>query len=163
MLDRLFQDGHLIAKHRDDDKPQGTFVPTRAEIEAALAGALKVYYGLTLKGGARWEAVSLPDWNRYCDAFLGIDPEVGTIISRDRKLVETYLSLCHYAWNDMSVIAGSEKWDVLKPWEATYWKTLPDGHRIQFEYKSRDAAGVTESPPSAKQFFEGIRNWYTRY
>jgi len=55
-LDAYFKMG-IDSKARDDDKPQG-LCPKRAEIEAALAGALKVYYGLTLKASPLGSSLS---------------------------------------------------------------------------------------------------------
>lgn len=174
VLCRLFHKGDLFAERFEKAESLGEFVPTRAEIISALsyvppsrrtkgydtASTLEAYYGLTALGGARWEAVSRPDWNRYVYADAGLDE--GKTIAMDRRLVEQYEYFSRFRSN-ISIIAGSEKWDVLEPWQATYWKTLPIGHRLRYRFTCEETSKMKEVPEAAKQFFKGINNWYTRY
>ena len=163
-LYRLFLNRDLLAERMErvgtHFVPSDTFAPTRLEIEAALVGTLKAYYGLTPQGGTRWEAVSKPDWNRY--VYAGTSLDEGETIASDRKLVEQYEYFSRYTSN-MSIIAGSEEWDVLEPWQATYWKTLPIGHRLRYRFTYGDEPVVVPIPPLAKQFFVNIYNWYTKF
>lgn len=173
-LYRLFHDGDLIAERFEKHASLGEFVPTRTEIMSALsfvppnrrtkgydpASAFEAYYGLTAQGGARWEAVFRPDWNRYVYSDVGLDD--GQTIAMDRCLVEQYEYFSRYG-SDISIIAGSEQWDVLEPWQATYWKTLPIGHRLRYRFTCEEASKMKEIPDAAEQFFKGINNWYTRY
>src|SRR5215212_12115688 len=122
VLAELFERGDLLAQRVEKFIEKEIFTPTRAEIEAALDDRVRCYYGLTSQGGARWEEVSRPQWDRYISAGVYTEPNEGEIIGSDRRLVEEYDSLSHYVWA-LSVVADSRRWDVLQPWEATYWKT----------------------------------------
>ena len=28
-------------------------------------------------------------------------------------------------------VSGTGKWEVIRPWHATYWKTFPEGYHVQ--------------------------------
>jgi hypothetical protein len=160
-LERLFEGGDLLAGRMEKSMlQQESFVPARAEIEQALAGQLDISYGLTPQGGARWEAVSRPEWQRYLRACLFTDPDEGEIVGSDRLLVEKFDSLSHYAWN-ISVVAGSKRWDVQQPWQATYWKELPAAHRVRFSFRWVDASPATRTDPQARAWLAQIKEWYT--
>jgi len=154
-LGRLFERGELLAKRGRD-----CFTPTWAEIEEALAGRLELSYGLTPQGGARWEAISTPKWQRYVRASVFADSQGGEIVGSDRSLVEKYDSLSHQAWN-ISVIEGSRRWDVLEPWQATYWKELPTGHRIRFRFTWVEPPQPID--PQAREWLAWMAKWYTPY
>jgi hypothetical protein len=140
---------------------KGFFIPTQAEIEDAFDGRLNCFYGLTLQGGTRWEEVSQPRWERYISASVYAEPREGNIIGSDRDLVEQYDSLSQHAF-EISVIPGSKRWDVLRPWQATYWKELPVGHRLSFKYEW--VPRPPEPPdPKISEWFKAIHNWYTPY
>src|ERR1051325_9516623 len=134
VLGRLFRRGDLLAKRMEKSVSKGFFIPTPTEIEEALDGRLICFYGLTLQGGARWEEVSQPRWERYISDWVYAEPREGEIIASDRDLVEHYDSLSHHD-SEISVIPGSKQWDVLRPWQATYWKELPVGHRLRYKYE----------------------------
>lgn len=174
----LFDKGDLIAERVEQHVWLGEFVPTRDEVISGLsylppgrrrqtnapsAGGSEIYYGLTTHGGARWEAVARPDWNRFVDASIGLDPDDGIIIASNRNLVERFLSLNPYISSGISVIVGSERWEVLEPWDATYWKTLPRGHRVTYDYKLPQESRVIQPSLEVSQFLEEINNWYTRF
>jgi hypothetical protein len=162
-LGRLFARGELLAERRENSALRQRFTPTGAELEEALAGRFDISYGLTPQGGARWEAVSAPDWQRYLRACVFADPAEGEIVGSDRALVEKYDSLSHHAWA-ISVVAGSRRWDVLKPWQATYWKELPAGHRVRFSFKWTVTPAATEmEAPGVREWFAQINKWYTPY
>jgi hypothetical protein len=103
-----------------------------AGIKAGLSGEAKIFYGLTAQGGDKWEQYSNPNWDRYVDMGFTIDPYEGEIIATTHELVEKSLSY-QPAFANL-IQNGSEAWDVLSPWQATYWKTLPIGHRVKFAY-----------------------------
>jgi hypothetical protein len=162
VLERLFQRGDLAAELVERPEVRRPTQPTRAEIEAALARTIFMIYGLSLQGGARWEAVSQPDWRRYIYGAYTIDPHEGEIIAQDRAVVETYLACLPYV-TDTIVEPTSLTWDVLEPWHATYWKTLPIGHRVRFRYTSLDSNEPRIVPPDMAQWLERMQQWYTPY
>jgi hypothetical protein len=162
VLNRLFQRGDLLAKRKEGSISNGFFVPAQIEIEEALDGRLNCFYGLTSQGGARWEEVSQPHWERYISDWVYAEPQEGEIIGSDRDLVEQYDSLSQYD-SDISVVPGSKHWDVLRPWQATYWKELPVGHRLRFKYEWLERTPESKTDPKISEWFKKIHNWYTPY
>lgn len=161
VLDRLFQRGCLLAKRMEKSISKGFFIPTRKEIEEAFDGRLNCFYGLTSQGGARWEEVSRPQWERYISDSVYAEPQEGEIIGSDRDLVEQY-DLLSRVDSEISIVPGSKHWDVLRPWQATYWKELPVGHRLRFKYEwvERKAQPID---PKIWASFKAIKNWYTPF
>ncbi len=115
-----------------------------AQIEAALdkrSRDSRANYGLTPKGGAQWEAFAAPCWEGFvgdsCDWPVEKIPglEKVDLVCQDRGTVERYFeSMQHYYFD---IVQGSVQWDILKPWQATYWKELPSGHRLRFDGKRK--------------------------
>ena len=162
VLKHLFWRGDLFAQSLEKSGPKDRFIPTQNEIEEALEGRLDCVYGLTLQGGARWEEVSRPHWERYVSAWVYADPQEGQIVGSDRGLVEKYDSMSHYVW-DISVVPGSKRWDVLEPWQATYWKELPLGHRVRFSFQWVERLPDWKTEPAISEWLAEINNWYTPY
>lgn len=163
VLDRLFQCGDLLAERMEKTVPKGFFIPTQTEIEEAFDGRLTCFYGLTSQGGARWEEVSRPQWERYLSAWASLDPPEAEIVGSDRQMVERYYSLSEYFLKVSAVPPGSQQWDVLEPWQATYWKTLPLGHRVRFNCEWVDPSPDPSRDLPAWEWLGELQNWYTRY
>ena len=165
LLNRLFQRGDLLARRMGKGVEKQRFTPTQTDIQEALSGRLDCSYGLTLQGGARWEDVSKPQWERYLTDWVYADPREGEIVGSDVRMVKKCVSL---SVPGVSVVPGSKHWDVLKPWQATYWKVLPLGHRVRYSYYDPQ-----ERPPESKiggwfdcehwEWVKEVNNWYTRY
>jgi hypothetical protein len=162
VLAELFGGGDLLAKRVEKSVTKEFFTPARAEIEAALEGRFDCLYGLTSQGGARWEEVSQPRWERYVCGWVSGEPQEGEIVGSDRTLVEKYDSLSHYVW-DISVVADSRRWEVLQPWQATYWKTLPLGHRVRFSFEWVERPPEWKTDAMISEWLKEIHNWYTPY
>ena len=158
-MDDLFQHRDIIAKRLGSE---ATFQPTRREIVTALReehGPHALYYGLTAQGAARWEAQACPDWSRYLDESFGYDPNEGEAITSTQSLLADWLA----RQRDLGIetpLPGSETWDILKPWRATYWKTLPHGHRIRFRW----AEQVEKyGQPDWHLGWDRRKTWWTQY
>jgi len=163
VLDHLFQRGDLLAERMEKLVPTGFFIPTQTEIEDALSGRLDCSYGLTSQGGARWEEVSQPRWERYITAGVYADPQEGAeVIGSDRQMVEKYDSLSHQLLG-VSGVPGSKHWDVLEPWQATYWKVLPRGYRVRFSYEWVEPSPDPRRDRAVTEWLKEIQNWYTPY
>jgi len=110
-----------------------------------------VYYGLTAKGGAVWEAFARPEWDRYVGHTLefadpdGDNTEVHEIVATDRKRLRRYMEAVAY---EMPIEAGSEDYTDILPWQATYWKSLPVGVRCTFRVSKLDPS--PSRPPSSE-------------
>lgn len=144
-LRRLFQQKDLVAQHMVLHPQQvvgDDFVPTLAQLEAALAGEEHLAYRLTTRGGKRWEEYTRPDWNQFIDCRVESE---GKITGYDRSRVQQYLARLHRQ-HQGAVIAGSEQWDTLVPWEPTYWKVLPMAHRVRFRSALPDLPGAQQEP-----------------
>jgi hypothetical protein len=175
-LEGLFQSGDLIAERLEQNHLTGEFVPSRPDLVAGLSGQVWLYYGLTGQGGARWEAFARPDWSRYIDASYWTDTtdgdiEVGEIVAQDKHAVEQYLAAlyAHYVNPTYTIHPDSEHWDLLIPWDVTYWKTLPQGYRVHFTYHDetdRDVVAqrllVAYGRPAWPERIMTPANWYTR-
>lgn len=100
----------------------------------------KTIYGLTKLGGQVWELFAKPDWNRFMDEWDIDCAEEGkqkcVIVGSNERLIKNYFS----SLNSDSIAVNKEtvQWSVLEPFKATYWKTLPKGFKIEFEYTEID-------------------------
>ena len=161
VLDDLTHRG-LIAAH--DDQREG-FAPTREEIDAALdeptggSDLPSTYYHLTPEGGRQWEAFAAPDWDAFIDVVYGTDVgdrwEEGSLICATKPLVERFLEgLQHLG---IHVQPDSPTWDVLEPWQATYWKQLPMGHRVRYQCR---AMAKAPDPAAIPLGFLALGQWY---
>ncbi len=132
LMMRLFDRGDLLALRSNEDEP---FTPDREEVRQNLNRGWSIeffwfatFFGLTEAGGARWEALSDPDWSCFVDASFIVDPQVCEIATMEKELAEEILERCHYD-------AGTLEEEVLEPWAPTYWKELPRGYRLMFAYE----------------------------
>jgi hypothetical protein len=179
MLERLFQTGDVIAERMEKNELLGEFVPTRPDIMAGLTGQVCLFYGLTAQGGTRWEAFARPEWSRYIDVGYWTDATrgeiaVGEIVAQDQHAVEQYRAalFAHYVEPTYTIHPDSERWDLVVPWCATYWKTLPQGHRLRFKYHEETDRTIVHNrllqaqdcPPAVEHWLASVRtpNWYAR-
>ena len=124
----------------------------RSEIEAALHGCGPVMsYGMTSRGGARWEAVAKPDWSRFLDESAGLDPDEVEVAGLDRDRVASHIR----RYTRFAVVPGSERWETLIPWQATYWKTIPRGYRV--------TVGWPREAPTKAPDWDGYERWIQWY
>jgi hypothetical protein len=134
-LSDLFCGGDITARLVKRNGRSRPLVPARDEIDAALCGALDLEYGLTSQGGARWEAMAQFDWNNYIGTWFEIEHGYE---GASQEMLEVYL-----AWSGCAV-PGSEQWSVVRPWKATYWKSLFEGVRVR--YLERPSSSTIEYP-----------------
>jgi hypothetical protein len=170
IANNLFQNGDIVAFKTNDEPRKAPFIPTQAQIESHLSREIGMLYGLTPQGGARWSAITHPNWNKYIyeSSFsLCASGELNqkTYICVERKILEKFLSVENFFSSGLR-IRGTEVWDVLEPWNVTYWKQLPRGERVVFNYKSHPATPINEETMQAYQeaclWYNDIWNWYTK-
>ena len=116
-LSAMFRCGDLVCRRAYRTR---AFVPTIAEIDAALCGALDLTYWLTPQGGARWERMARFDWNCH---ISGCEFEHEAL---RREAIEVYL---HSFANSKGKPVPEPRYRTIRPWKATYWKILPQGVR----------------------------------
>lgn len=174
VLHGLFQKGDLLAITSSDtplykleDFLNRGFIPSKSEIESAIHQRINLFYFLTTQGGERWESFSQPNWDLYWTGYNGF------LGCADRKLLEAYLALYHLIDHGNTrayIIPGTESWEILTPWQATYWKTLPIGYEVRYESRSvefdesakRDPK-LIEREKQADNWYSSTRIWYTNY
>lgn len=98
-------------------------------------GLETVHYWLNADGGAVWESFARPQWDRFIEQGTEY-PEDGspfermtTIETSDWQWLDKYL---RSQTSEQVVEAGSITLAELRPWQATYWKTLSFGLRCTF-------------------------------
>ncbi len=179
--DSLFQKGYIRAKvfaegpdYRGIYDHEGTsdVVLTMTGIQDHLDGKLKVVYYLTPQGGERWEAIARPDWNKFLINNLDCMYPYEEILARKRENIEQLLAYGEYLLEYNRPIPGTEVWEVLEPWEVTYWKTLPRGYRLNYQPEKFDEELhnqsdeefeyyiPTETEIQAKKWYKNIKKWY---
>lgn len=121
------------------------------------------YYALTPAGGARWEAAAEADWSRFFKREYPGDsgdwsegPRVLTAGSpvRLRELLD---HLAEFLFTE--VVPGSVIEDVVRPWQATHWKTLPVGYRAHYRAKRSEPSWAPQ-PPDRKATYRAFAAWY---
>jgi hypothetical protein len=175
VLERMFERGDLFLEYRNRHEPGDPMqVPSRREIEAALSMthdqwiniSEQVFYGVTARGGALWEALSHPRWEYFYEERYGIDPYVGEMTAPTRDLIEERLALVPYDPFIKVIVPESVQWSVLQPWEATYWKQLPIGYHMEFTYLPLAEGEKRErlTPPGWVQaWYQRTSRWYSSY
>lgn len=160
ILSDLLLKGDLVfsrAHSHSENEQHAPFIPSKSEIEEALAGRDEIYYGLTNQGGRRWEMASVPNWDLFLyEASRGrkendvrvMDYEV---ISSNRVLVEQWL-------NTEEIPVNSPSWEQLTPWQVTYWKTLPMGHQVKFQQIYAEDYGLIPLSRRAERALESRQN-----
>ncbi len=91
------------------------------------------------------------------------------MISQNFSLVKQQLVMEQYLGH--LVVPDSVRRDILTPWQATYWKTLPIGYRTRFLYLSQEE--IPEEPQEyehyvkdqekAMAWIEQLDQWYHNY
>lgn len=95
--------------------------------------------------------VSFPDWSRFLDELAGLDPDEVEVSGLDRDRLATHLRR-HTLW---PVVPGSERWEKLTSWRATYWKTIPSGWRVSVAWQRE----VPDKSPDWDAYEQWI-HWY---
>jgi hypothetical protein len=132
------------------------------QIEAALVEEFDskrddqgVYFRLTEEGGAAWERFAAPRWDRYLRTRLSFSKSTGAISGATKWRVEKYLSLVHHLGT--IVDPNSIVRQVLAPYQATYWKTLPIGYRVEYRYSKHHEQRDWERVPHSLM---SLQRWY---
>lgn len=118
-------------------------------------------YHLTKKGGDEWEDWAQPDWARYNTNSMRI-PERSTvhyqtIVAATAPLAYELFELEKLLHDERCIVPGSARLNELRPWKATYWKTLPEGFEFRFRSRPRNPTGR-----KAWDRWCALRKWYER-
>lgn len=108
-----------------------------------------VYYSLTPDGGAAWESFAHPEWSLFIEhesqSFDEDEDDVQTTTVRtcDWKRLGKYLEAVA---REEAIEPGTMTLAELRPWQATYWKTLPFGLECSFKSRERRSPDCPERP-----------------
>ena len=152
----------LINLYHFHPKSDETQPATVAEIASGLSGASRtehLYYNLSAEGGANWEAFACPKWDRFVDQSCSYDDD-GT------ELHEAFASsraLLQRIFDGLKYVGVSPKpqtvcWTEVSPWQATYWKDLPAGCRVEFKSDPRKFTNWDDVPLS--YYWISCPRWY---
>ena len=116
----------------------------------------RVYYWLTTRGGAAWESFARPEWSLFIDH--GFDEgedgmRTTTVTTCDWKQLDRYLESVA---REEAIEPGTMTLAELRPWQATYWKTLPFG--LQCTFKSTERR-LVDHPRRSWQLRERWCEW----
>ena len=108
-----------------------------------------VYCWLTTQGGAAWESFARPEWSLFIEhesqSFDEDDDDIQTTTIRacDWKRLGRYLEAVA---REEAIEPGTMTLAELRPWQATYWKTLPFGLECSFKSKDRRSPDCPKRP-----------------
>jgi hypothetical protein len=117
---------------------------------------------LTALGGAAWERLAQPDWNRFVTILTGGD-EPGEAWSADFNLLMAELGWCREL-NGVEIDRNTISVDLLYDHPITYWKFLPVVHRATFECRwveSHWPDGRIVPPEWFRQWWMSLSEWHT--
>lgn len=153
---------------------ESSFRPTEAQVNAALniegAGDAEggILYGLTPLGGRVWEEYAKPDWDRFISHGWDATSKVFQEGGESKEVEEEEICAARREWVEIfslvaglmghRILPGSVVWEELRPWHATYWKTLPVGYRIRYQFVARDAGG---SWAEVMALYAKLKNWFS--
>lgn len=142
------------------------FVPTLLGIEEALDRTDRpeepsTTYGLTAQGGAIWETIAKPDWLRFYDESS--DMRSGEIIAGSKETLRREIELLTHWGFSQRLKPETVKTTTVCPWKATYWKTLPTGHRTRFRFENDDSAEPASLSTQVKRYLMVEREQWCRH
>lgn len=137
------------------------FVPDKMAILAAMdqrSDQPSLSYGLTSEGGRQWELFALPVWSNFIDGTFSYPDrgEVGSAeyVCASKERLEHWFELAKQSLYVQDQPSAS--WDVVQPWQATYWKILPIGHRVRF----RGSPEPRQYPTNPLYIMWNMERWY---
>ncbi len=133
-------------------------ITVRSKKEAEVFVIPELFYGLTEKGGRLWEEQTRPDWRMFGRYSSDPDTLEKEAEAATRGVLDAILKYDRYHSGE---IPRNETIKILelKPWQPTYWKTLPSGFLATYKF-------VQEKPPysppeEARLWFSNQDAWFT--
>lgn len=121
---------------------QGVFPPSKNHLLQDLS------VGLTSRGGAEWESQAKPAWDRFIEwGFSGDDEGRRWLFSEAQtdQVAKAVISALE-ATGQRDALANARRTELV-PWQATYWKALPNGVRHEVDVSSEDVFGSMSPLP----------------
>lgn len=154
-LHRLFDVGDIEACLGGGDLG---FKPTDSQLEDALQKRdERLLCGATPQGGQRWEILAIPDWSLYCMDY-GWDGEFVTIIAGSQQRLVELIDASELFWGVYMDLASLQV-QVIRPWRALHWKTLPEGFRAVVPYEKVRVPFLPPDMSREEAEAENRRSW----
>ncbi|OQW91341.1 MAG: hypothetical protein BWK78_04940 [Thiotrichaceae bacterium IS1] len=109
-------------------------IPSYKLFSIHLPKELQMEIRLTPQGGEVWESVFQPDWTKYCSHTISFgtaeeDEREWIIEQPDLELLKAVIQI----EKKYLMIKNDEiRIKPIRPWTATYWKTLPEVYQAYF-------------------------------
>jgi len=174
-FERLQLSREIAVWDENGDEMTLTRAELNDEIEARERGPNVKAYGLTPKGGARWERFAKADWNRYHSYEWDIDNEdVLEIATTSHEVTERAFRYI-VPWCDFRIFPETVERRTLHPWSVTYWKSLRIGYSVRFKcVEDRDGmitqtfSGMSDTEIRARfaavhSEYEYFSDWYVKH
>ncbi len=107
-------------------------VGTLDELRPRFSTKPCTYYRLTEQGGAVWEAFAAPQWHKYLKEESDLEAREGCVTSATVWRVEKYMRYLELLGDRL--ITSSIQFEIIAPWQVTYWKELPQGMQARFSW-----------------------------
>jgi hypothetical protein len=116
------------------------FIPDRDFVHDFFYGKLDelpdgggIYFSLTHEGGRVWEEFAAPKWDRCIEAWhRDIDEhhQIIEVTAGSEYVLQKYLE--YFPLDGSQIVQSSLKFQIIVPWQAKYWKEVPQGYRAIF-------------------------------
>ena len=118
------------------------------------------WYRLTERGGAAWEAWAKPQWSRYNSG--GSRDNLRAILAATASVAEELLGLEEFLEHQRAIVPGSIRRRTFRNWQATYWKTLQQGHLIAFRTRPVPRSNWAPMPHRDWARWVDLRQFYLK-
>ena len=155
-LQTLVRSNRLVLTDWDEKQ-----LPATSSLKDLQVQPFKCFVGLTKLGAAEWEAAASPRWDEFYDESS--DDRMMTLASTDKSII-LRLMQNRLGWSH-APLQDTVRWRELRPWKATYWKTLESAWEAEFQYEScRPPPHLpeTEEERIAKEEWRRMTQWFTR-
>jgi hypothetical protein len=136
---RLWSEGLIECAEGEDEPaiaPDYELARKQFELENPSSDrpeGVSLTYRLTSQGGDVWANYAGVDWNRFFSSWAGSEFNEWTLNASVREPIVIALKLREVS---PLPIPGTERGQILQPWQATYWKVLPTGNRLRNRYEN---------------------------
>lgn len=123
-------------------------------------------YRLSPQGGDVWAQYADVDWSKFFSSWCGSEAGEWTLNAAAREAIDMAVQIREVS---PLPISGTECWEILQPWHATYWKVLPRGIRLRYRYEKwtptnfQDELELTRWEQLQKDFAPYWSGWHKTF
>jgi hypothetical protein len=129
----------ILTRFRDYsiEPPEERYARGERKVDPRDPKIPRVELALTESGGALWEGVAKPAWDRFYDELS--DYETGEMVSPDLTLLMARMGWFSELLNDTTIDIQSIKLEERSDYPVLYWKRLPHVYRATFKCQRAEA------------------------